>query len=214
MIAVSYQDKGVGLDPRKNSDLFWVPFLPLPRQCLLVYFSGADDPLDEEKFRTLTAAGIHAVATHPDHRHRGHCRRLLGEALAHAGRISETSQLMTELPRVFRPAGLRSVPQTCFVAEQAAEKALKAVHYARGERTVYGHSVRQLLQALAPGSAVAPELIEAAQVLDQYYIPTRYPNGLPGGVPYKAYTAEQAVRALGGARRIVEWARQRVRRDP
>lgn len=29
---------------------------------------------------------------------------------------------------------------------------------------------------------------EKASVLDKYYIPTRYPNGLPGGVPYEALT--------------------------
>ena len=35
-----------------------------------------------------------------------------------------------------------------------------------------------------------------AAALDQYYIPTRYPNGLPGGIPADAYTRTDGDRAL------------------
>ena len=37
----------------------------------------------------------------------------------------------------------------CFLAQQAAEKALKAVLYATGEELVLGHSVRQLSLRIA-----------------------------------------------------------------
>ena len=40
------------------------------------------------------------------------------------------------------------------------------------------------------------ELGREAAALDQYYIPTRYPNGLPGGIPADAYTRADADRAL------------------
>lgn len=91
----------------------------------------------------------------------------------------------------------------CFLAQQAAEKALKAILYAAGERVVIGHSVLELARRARPA---APEL-EAheplAGTLDQYYVATRYPNGLPGGLPYEAFTAEQAGAAVDGAGRLL-----------
>ena len=35
--------------------------------------------------------------------------------------------------------------QACFISQQAGEKALKSLRYARGERFVFGHSLRELL---------------------------------------------------------------------
>lgn len=82
----------------------------------------------------------------------------------------------------------------CFLAEQAAEKALKGVLYAAGADAVLGHSVRTLCEevaALEPG--VRPSCPEWG-ALDQFYIPTRYPDALPGGIPAEAYTATQSAR--------------------
>lgn len=39
-------------------------------------------------------------------------------------------------------------------------------------------------------------------MLDQYYVPTRYPNGLPGGIPSDVYTGDQAA-AVDTARQVV-----------
>jgi HEPN domain-containing protein len=44
-------------------------------------------------------------------------------------------------------------------------------------------------------------------ILDQYYIPTRYPNGLPGGLPFEVYTADQAATAVATCARVIELAR-------
>ncbi len=102
--------------------------------------------------------------------------------------------------------------QTCFLAQQVAEKAAKAVHYARGARVVMGHSVDGLLVALEADCPEAAGLRDGAKELDQHYVPTRYPNGLPGNVPFQAYTAEQARRALGHARAVAAFARSRLGR--
>ena len=106
----------------------------------------------------------------------------------------------------FAEVGLREgfFAQTCFVCQQASEKALKALCYLRGDRVVLGHSLVELLATFA--GAVAPEIREGAQQLDQYYVPTRYPNGLPGGVPAEVFTRRQAEDAVGIARRIVAFA--------
>lgn len=41
--------------------------------------------------------------------------------------------------------------QACFVVQQTAEKALKSLAYAQGERLVVGHSIVELAERLARG---------------------------------------------------------------
>ncbi len=55
----------------------------------------------------------------------------------------------------------------CFMAQQAAEAAVKAPHL-HHKQDAWGHSVRVLLQDLPAGVSVPPELIEAGRVLDNY----------------------------------------------
>lgn len=97
--------------------------------------------------------------------------------------------------------------QACFICQQAAEKALKALHYDGGARFVLSHSLVELLRPLAARDSSLAGLQEGAQQLDQYYIPTRYPNGLPGGTPAEVFTKNQADQALAHATRFVEKAR-------
>jgi len=104
--------------------------------------------------------------------------------------------------------------QVCFIAQQAAEKAVKAVAYAAGERVVLGHSIVELLERLDLDVRPIDELREAAGRLDQYYVATRYPNGLPGGVPFEAFGARQAEDAARDAERFVALAASRVRGNP
>jgi len=82
--------------------------------------------------------------------------------------------------------------QSCFVAQQVAEKAMKAIAYARGTEIVKTHSILALARALS----VNGEIEKAAQVLDQYYMTTRYPDALPDGYPGEFFTAEQASEAM------------------
>lgn len=85
----------------------------------------------------------------------------------------------------------------CFLSQQAAEKALKAFLYAQGAEAVWGHSVGELCRDAAAHDPRFAELGAETAALDQYYIPTRYPNGLPGGIPADVYTRVDADRALG-----------------
>ncbi len=96
---------------------------------------------------------------------------------------------------------------SCFHAHQCGEKALKALWYAR-DSSPWGHSLVKLLREL---EEVAPELylglkdlLEAAATLDKYYIPTRYPNGLPDLTPDEVYTRREAEEALDLAERFYE----------
>ena len=89
----------------------------------------------------------------------------------------------------------------CFHAHQAAEKAMKALHYARGARAVYGHGIRQLIERL--DNSGFGHLLSGARELDLFYLPTRYPSGLDDGTPEEAFSSEQSSRALAFADEIV-----------
>lgn len=101
--------------------------------------------------------------------------------------------------------------QACFIAQQVAEKAAKAVHYSLSARPVLGHSVHALLRQLNARAQVTEPLLEIAGQLDQYYVSTRYPDALPGVAPSDAFSAAQARAALRGAQQILRWARTHVR---
>lgn len=93
--------------------------------------------------------------------------------------------------------------QACFNGQQAAEKALKAFLYARGAEHVLGHSVAELIAECGKFDATFVELRQRAAPLDQFYVSTRYPNSLPGGIPAEAFGPEDATRALGVAREVL-----------
>ena len=92
----------------------------------------------------------------------------------------------------------------CFLIQQAAEKAIKAVHYARGARAVIGHSVRALIEAVELPAPDLDDLLDAARELDLLYVTTRYPSGLDSGTPAQAFSATQSRRALERAAAILD----------
>jgi HEPN domain-containing protein len=107
----------------------------------------------------------------------------------------------------------RFFAQACFVAQQTGEKALKAIAYAQGERLVIGHSLVELATRLQERVPALRPLREDAGILDQYYVPTRYPSGLAGGVPFEAFGESQAGAALAAAERFVHAARTQLQSD-
>jgi len=88
---------------------------------------------------------------------------------------------------------------SCFHAHQCAEKALKALWYAC-DHSPRGHSLIKLIREIAPFEKelyqLLEDLLDEAAVLDKYYIPTRYPNGLPDLTPDEVYTRREAEKTL------------------
>ena len=91
----------------------------------------------------------------------------------------------------------------CFVAQQAGEKALKACLYARGERRVFGHSLFELSNELSQRDGRFSVLVSEAKKLDRFYIPTRYPNGLPGGSPFQVFDRQDLELALDALEQVM-----------
>lgn len=97
----------------------------------------------------------------------------------------------------------------CFAAQQAAEKAVKALHLHAGQEA-WGHVVVRLLKELPEPTTVPEELIEKARVLDTFYIPPRYPNSHPAGAPFEHYGPLQSEEAIRYAREIIEFIRAQM----
>jgi HEPN domain-containing protein len=87
----------------------------------------------------------------------------------------------------------------CFEAQQAAEKAIKAVLISVGVKPPRVHDIGQLLD-LVPPSVPRAAGVEESRVLTQYAFVTRYPGG---GVPVSEGDYRDA---LGLAEAVVEWA--------
>lgn len=97
----------------------------------------------------------------------------------------------------------------CFAAQQGAEKAVKALHLHNGQEA-WGHVVARLLQELPESISVSSELIDKARLLDNFYIPARYPNSHPSGAPFEHYGSLQSDMAIDYAREIIDFARAQM----
>lgn len=91
----------------------------------------------------------------------------------------------------------------CFLSQQAGEKALKGYLYSQGAEQVWGHSVADLAREAASYDPAFETLIGIGGTLDRHYIPTRYPNGLPGGIPAEAFDADDAAKAIRQAEQVI-----------
>jgi HEPN domain-containing protein len=92
----------------------------------------------------------------------------------------------------------------CFLAQQAAEKALKSILYFTGSRrkALMTHSTVEMVREAGKKINSLVELINEARELDLHYIPSRYPNGIPSGYPHQFYGRKNADQALAAAEKI------------
>lgn len=91
--------------------------------------------------------------------------------------------------------------QVCFHSQQCAEKAIKGLLLLQGKIPPRTHSLGDLLTLLEPNPFTTGLDI---QLLDRFYIPTRYPDALPGSLPEGLPTHEDAMEALAVARQVLE----------
>jgi HEPN domain-containing protein len=92
----------------------------------------------------------------------------------------------------------------CFEAQQAAEKAVKAVFVHRGARFPYIHDLDELLERLERSGLKIPKYVRQADELSPFAVVTRYP-GLFGPV-----TKRQHRRAVRVAEAVLRWAERQI----
>lgn len=97
----------------------------------------------------------------------------------------------------------------CFAAQQAAEKAVKALHLHEGQEA-WGHVIAKLLDELPETVPISEELVDRARVSDNFYVPARYPSSHPEGPPFEHFGSLQSKTALGHARAILEFVRNEM----
>ena len=105
----------------------------------------------------------------------------------------------------------RKYAQTCFYAQQAAEKGMKAVWFLL-DLDPWGHSCARLIRDLpAATNEEFAKLLDTSLRLDKFYIPTRYPDALPDLIPAEAFTLDEARSAIRSAeavlKQVQKWGR-------
>lgn len=115
-----------------------------------------------------------------------------------------------ELLDVIRTAGKHDT--CCFLAQQAAEKALKAFLFFHGEELIFTHSVFRLCQMAAQYDPVWDALRDRIKQLDFYYVEARYPNALEDAIPAEFFTEKDAAQAIEMAELVLDSVRARILR--
>jgi HEPN domain-containing protein len=111
---------------------------------------------------------------------------------------SHLARARTKIPEVY-------LEDLCFDAQQAAEKAVKAVLIKRGIDFPYVHDLARLLTLLEETGEAIPESVAQAEGLTRYAVVNRYP-GLTEPVTEAHYQEAIAI-----AKAVVEWAEARIR---
>ncbi|MDZ7583114.1 MAG: HEPN domain-containing protein [Deltaproteobacteria bacterium] len=94
--------------------------------------------------------------------------------------------------------------QVCFHAQQAAEKALKAILLSRKIEFPYTHDIKGLIRIAETNGVVIPPAIQQAVVLTPYAVETRYPGG------WMDITESDVQEALEKAEQTILWAKNRL----
>ncbi|MBM4040567.1 MAG: HEPN domain-containing protein [Planctomycetes bacterium] len=104
-----------------------------------------------------------------------------------------------------RAGATRGVPDVylediCFDAQQAAEKAIKAVVVSKGVDFPKIHDIADLLSLVSESGVPVPPEVAAAAELTDYAVVARYPSAV------EPTTEEDCDAAIQAARAVFEWA--------
>ncbi|MBI4678667.1 MAG: HEPN domain-containing protein [Elusimicrobia bacterium] len=93
----------------------------------------------------------------------------------------------------------------CFDAQQAAEKAIKAVLVLLGVGFPKTHDIRELLGLAGQADLDIPQEVQDAMDLTDYAVATRYPSAA------EPVTREEYGQAVGMAELVVQWAERTIK---
>ena len=93
----------------------------------------------------------------------------------------------------------------CFDAQQAAEKALKALCILNGIRFSKVHDIAYLMELLEKENIKVPKKLQKAKILTDYAVETRYPGD------YAPVDQEMYEEALRLAEKVVLWIEKKLK---
>jgi HEPN domain-containing protein len=96
------------------------------------------------------------------------------------------------------------IEDNCFDAQQAAEKAIKAVFIHRGRNFPYIHNLEDLLRRLERDGLKVPKYVHMAHELTRFAAETRYP-GAAGSLSKREYQ-----RFIRIAETVLRWAERLI----
>ncbi len=94
------------------------------------------------------------------------------------------------------------------MAQQAAEKALKAIYQHQGLRFRYVHDLEELGKGLEDSGITIPDVVKKAVILTRYASALRYPG------PEEPVTEEEYRTAVDLAGSIIKWAEVLIAPNP
>ncbi len=97
----------------------------------------------------------------------------------------------------------------CFLAQQAAEKALKSI----GEKlnlVIWGHDLVDILKQLKTVITIPTSIELHCKTLNLYYTSTRYPDVFSSGFPAEKFSDAQAREAIKLACEVITFARSKI----
>ncbi len=100
--------------------------------------------------------------------------------------------------------------QACFHSQQGVEKALKAYIRAHQHSVPKTHSLKELLEICRKTDGSFKRFEDVCSRLDDYYIPTRYPDALPGMAPEGLPTLADAQEAVQILDELLGWIDNKI----
>ena len=92
----------------------------------------------------------------------------------------------------------------CFHAQQAAEKAIKAIYVRHGLTFRYTHDLGELMASLRKAGIKVPPEVTGASILTGYAWEARYPG------TSEPVTEEEYREAVSMVEKVVKWAREGI----
>ena len=100
--------------------------------------------------------------------------------------------------------------QACFLSQQVVEKSLKGFLLAKGRSYPRLHKVIELAKLCFEIAGDLEPLKDDLKLIDEFYLPTRYPDAVPGGMAEGLPGLDEAKSALETAATILQLIRSRI----
>ena len=121
--------------------------------------------------------------------------------------LEKATEDLTVACLVFREGHLA---HTCFLAQQSIEKSLKAYLLDKSNTYPRTHKLVDLLGECENLEPTFSQFRSDCLIVDQYYIPTRYPDGIPGGLPGGSPGQTEARESVEAAERVLQFVTKRL----